>query len=79
MSIKTLDSAHIGRRKIRLNKVKRPSVTCFFIHSAAKKCKDNLKMTVTSIKGAWISGLGGRVEVNLSDGKSANIWFEAPV
>lgn len=28
---------------------------------------------------AWISDLGNRLEVNLPDGKSVNIWIEAPV
>lgn len=27
---------------------------------------------------AWISDLGNRLEVNLPDGKSVNIWIEAP-
>ena len=27
---------------------------------------------------AWISDLGNRLEVNLPDGKSANIWIQAP-
>ena len=28
---------------------------------------------------AWISGLGNLLEVNLPDGKSVNIWIQAPV
>ena len=28
---------------------------------------------------AWISDLGNRLEVNLPDGQSVNIWIEAPV
>jgi len=28
---------------------------------------------------AWISDLGNRLEVNLPDGKSVNIWIEAPM
>ena len=28
---------------------------------------------------AWISDLGNRLEVNLPDGKSVNIWIQAPV
>ena len=28
---------------------------------------------------AWISDLGNRLEVNLPDGESVNIWIEAPV
>lgn len=28
---------------------------------------------------AWISDLGNRLEVNLPDGKSVNIWIEAPI
>lgn len=28
---------------------------------------------------AWISDLGNRLEVNLPDGKSVNIWIETPV
>ena len=35
-------------------------------------------MTVTSIKDAWISYLGNRLEVNLPGGKSVNIWIQAP-
>ena len=27
---------------------------------------------------AWISDLGNRLEVNLPDGKSVNIWIQAP-
>ena len=27
---------------------------------------------------AWISDLGNRLEVNLPDGESANIWIQAP-